>query len=80
MNPTTLYMAEDSVLLVGKVIGRVKTEVFYVYLFSHVTDNEFNEMSLFDVRIFSVDKETFLWTIYDSINPCSDSIQEYSSQ
>ena len=60
MNPTTLYMAEDSVLLVGKVIGRVEKGVFGVSLHSHVTDNNFNEMILFGVMGFSVKKEYFL--------------------
>ena len=68
-------MAEDSMLLAGKVIGRVKKGVFDVALISHVTENEFNEMSLFDARNFSVEKETFLRKIYDSSHPCPGIIQ-----
>ena len=72
-------MAEDSMLLAGKVIGRVKKGVFDVALISHVTENEFNEMSLFDVRNFSVEKETFLRKIYDSSHPRPGIIQEDAS-
>ena len=60
MKSLTLDMGEDSMLLVGKGIGGFKKEVFDVSLLSHVTDNEFNDMILFDVRIFSVEKENFL--------------------
>ena len=56
----TLDTEEDSVLLVGKVIGRVEKGVFGVSLHSHVTDNNFNEMILFGVMGFSVKKEYFL--------------------
>ena len=45
-------------LLVGKVIGRVKEGVHDIALISHVNGNDFNKRSLFDVRIFVVDKET----------------------
>ena len=55
----TLNTEEESVLLVGKFIGRFKKVVFDVALLSYVTDNEFNEMSLFDVRRFSVKTENF---------------------
>ena len=72
-------MTEDSVLLVGKVIGRVKNGVFDLALISHVTDDEFNEMSLFDVWRVVVDKETFLRTIYDNSHPNTHSIQENAS-
>ena len=40
-----------------KVISRGKKGVFEIYLISHGNDNEFNDMSLFGVRRFSVDKE-----------------------
>ena len=60
MNSITLYMAEDSMLLVGKFIDRYKGEVFDVALISHVTGDEFNEMSLFDVRRYAVKKGNFL--------------------
>ena len=69
-------MALASVLLVGKVIGRVKKVVYDISLLSHVNDDEFNNMSLSDVRIFSVKKETYLSTIYNDSRPCPDSIQE----
>ena len=36
-------------------------------------------MSLFGVRIFAVEKETYLSTIYNSSHPCPDSIRKYSS-
>ena len=60
MKSITIDMAENSMLLFGKVIDRVKKGLFDVALLSHVTDYEFNEMILFDVRIFSVEKENFL--------------------
>ena len=56
MKLITLEMTKESVLLVGKVIGRVKKGVYDIYLISHVNDYEFNKMILFDVRRFSVDK------------------------
>ena len=40
--------------MVGKVIGRAKNGVFDIDLISHVNDYEFNKMSLFDVRRFTV--------------------------
>ena len=46
-----------------------KKRLFYVALISHVTDNEFNVMILFDVMIFADETENFLIKIYDSINP-----------
>ena len=56
-------------LLFGKVIDMFKKRFFDVALISHVTDNEFNVMILFDVMIFADEKEHFLIKIYDSINP-----------
>ena len=76
MKSLTLDMGEDSMLLVGKGIGGFKKEVFDVSLLLHVTDNEFNDMILFDVRIFSVEKENFLSTISNISHPHLDSIQE----
>ena len=61
-------------LLVGKVIDRVKKGVFDVFLITHVTDNEFNEMILFDVMRFSGEKENFIITICDRSYPHPDSI------
>ena len=72
-------MALASVLLVGKVIGRVKKVVYDISLLSLVNDDEFNNMSLSDVRIFSVKKETYLSTIYNNIHTCSDSILKDAS-
>ena len=74
MKLITLYMLEEIMLLVGKVIGRVKKGVFDIALLSHVNVDEFNETSLFDVRIFAVEKENYLSTIYNSSHPCPDSI------
>ena len=71
-------MAEDIVLLVGKVIGRLKKVVFDVALLSHATEDEFNKMILFDVKIFWKKKVTFQKKIYNSSHPCTDSIQEYA--
>ena len=72
-------MSEESMLLVGKVIGRVKKGVFDISLLSHVNGDEFNDMSLFDVRRFSVEKEIYLSKIYSSSHPCPDSIWEDAS-
>ena len=58
-----LEMELESVLLVGKVIGRVKKGVYYISLLSHVNVDDFNEMILFDVRIFAVEKKNYLSTI-----------------
>ena len=74
-----LDMTLASMLLVGKVIGRVKKGVYDIALLSHVNDDEVNEMSLFDVRIFAVKKETYLITIYNNSHPCTDSIKSDSS-
>ena len=43
-------MESEILLLVVKVIGRVKMGVYDIALLSHVNDEYFNEMSLFDVR------------------------------
>ena len=53
--------------------------MFYVTLLSHVNYDDFIDMSLFDIRIFVVEKETYLSTIYNSSHPCTDSIWEDSS-
>ena len=66
-------------LLVGKVIGRFKKRVYYIALLSHVNNDEFKKMRLFGVRRFSVEKETYLITIYNSSRPCHDIIQGDSS-
>ena len=79
MKLITIDMSEGSVLLVGKVIVRVKKGVFDVALISHVTENELNNMSLFDVRIFAFDKENVLIKIYDNSHPCPDTIKEEAS-
>ena len=68
-------MELESVLLVEKVIGRVKKGVYDISLLSHVNDEYLNEMSLFDVNRFAVEKENYLITIYNSSHPCSDSIR-----
>ena len=60
MKLINIEMALAIKLLVGKVIRRVKKGVYYTALLSHVNDDEFKEMSLFDVRIFAVEKETCL--------------------
>ena len=75
MKLITLDMELASLLLVGKVIGGVKKGVYDIALISHVNDNDFNEMSLFDVRIFLVEKETCRSTIYKGSPPFPDSIQ-----
>ena len=75
MKSITIDTEEDIVLLVGKVIGRFKKGVFGVPLLSYVTDDEFNQMSMFDVSRFAVEKENFIRTIYDSSHPCPNSIQ-----
>ena len=74
MKLLTLDMVLASVLLVVNIIGRVKNWVYDIDLISHVNDDEFNEMSLFDVSIFAVDKGTYLSTIYNISHPCPDSI------
>ena len=79
MKSITLDTAEESVLLVGKGIGGVKKGLFDVDRLSHITDYEFNDMSLFDVRRFAVEEEIFLKKIYDSSHPRSDSIQRDAS-
>ena len=63
MNLITLDTELTSVLMVGKVIVRVKKGVCDISLLSHVNYYEFNEISLFDVRRFAVEKETYLSTI-----------------
>ena len=79
MKLLTLDMVLASVLLVVNIIGRVKNWVYDIDLISHVNDDEFNEMSLFDVRRFSVEKEIYLSKIYSSSHPCPDSIWEDAS-
>ena len=66
-------------LLVRKVIGRVKKGVHDIALLSHVNVNEFNKMSLFDVKRFAGEKETYIRTIYNISHTCIDSIREYAS-
>ena len=75
MKLITLDMALASVLMVIKVIGRVKNREYDTYLLSNVNDDELNEMGMFDVGIFAVEKETYLSTIYNISHPCPDSIQ-----
>ena len=70
----TLDTEEDSVLLVGKVIGRVKKGVYDISLLSHVNDKDFNKISLFGAKIFAGEKETYLITIYNSSHPYPDII------
>ena len=41
----------------------VKRGVYYIALLSYVNDDEFNKMSLFYVRRFAVEKETYPSTI-----------------
>ena len=72
-------MALESVLLVGKFTGRFKKGVYDIDLLSHANAKDFNEMSLFYMRIFAVDKETYLSTICNSSHPCHESIQEDAS-
>ena len=59
MNLITLEMSEESMLLVGKVIGRAKKGVFDISLLSHVNVDDFNERSLFNVERIEVEKETY---------------------
>ena len=66
-------------LLFGKVIFKVKNGVFDISLLSHANEAYFNKMILYDVSIFSVEKETYLSTIYNISHPCPDSMQEYIS-
>ena len=66
-------------LLVGKFIGRFKKGVFDIALLSRVNDNDFNKMSLFYVRIFSVQKETYLIKICNSSHHCPGIIRENAS-
>ena len=49
--------------------------MYYIALLSNFSDNGFNEMGLFDVSRFAVEKETYLRTIYSIIHPCPDSIR-----
>ena len=72
-------MTLASVLLVRKVIGRVKKGVYDIALLSHVNDDEFNEISMFDVRRLAVEKEAYTRTICNISHPCPDSIREYTS-
>ena len=72
-------MAEESVLLVGKVIGIVKKGLFEISLLLHVKNDELNYMGLFDVMIFAVDKENYIRTIYNSSHPCTGIIWEDAS-
>ena len=66
-------MAEESVLMVGKVIGRAKNGVFDIDLISHVNDYEFNKMRLFCVRRFAIEQENYISKIYNISHPCTDS-------
>ena len=79
MKLINLDMALEIVLLFGKVIVSIKKGVYGISLISHVNGKEFNEIILFDVSRFSVEKETYLSTIYNSIHPCPDIIQEDAS-
>ena len=76
MRLITPIMEEESLLLVLKVIGIFKKWFFDVALLSKVTDNEFKKINLFDVSRFSVEKENFPSTIYNSSHPSPDKIQE----
>ena len=53
--------------------------MYDISLLSHVNGNEFNNLSLFDVRRFSVKKETYLRKIYNYIHPCPGIILEDES-
>ena len=75
MKLITLDMALKIVLLVGKVIDRVKNGVYDISLFSHVNVNEFNNMILFGVRRFEVNKETYISTICNTSHSCPESIR-----
>ena len=54
MKLMTLDMVLESVLLVGKIIGRVKKGVYDIALISHVNYKELKYTRLFDVKVFSV--------------------------
>ena len=69
-------MALASVLMDRKVIGGVKNWVYAIALISHVNENNFNEIILFDVRLFEVKKETYQIKIYNNSHPYYDSICE----
>ena len=79
MKLITLDMALENVLLVVKFIGRVKNGFYDIALISHVNDYEFNQMILFDVRRFTVEKGNYIITIYNISHPCPNSIWEYAS-
>ena len=63
MKLITLDMTLARVLLVRNVFFRVKNGVYDIGLLPHVNVDEFKKMSMFDVRIFVVDKETYISTI-----------------
>eukprot|EP00957_Ditylum_brightwellii_P088379 6731588-Ditylum_brightwellii.AAC.1 len=65
-------MAEKSVLLIGKVLGRAKKGVFDIVLLCNMGDNKFNEMSSYDIRIFAVNKKTLSTAISSSQHPSTD--------
>ena len=70
------HSISKGVLLVGKIIVRVKKGVYDIALLSHVNDNKFNNMSLFDVRRFSANKETYLIKIHNNSHPYPDITRE----
>eukprot|EP00957_Ditylum_brightwellii_P195916 14926845-Ditylum_brightwellii.AAC.1 len=71
-------MAAKSVVLIGKVLGRVRRGVYDIALLRNTEDDQFIEMTVYDIRRYGVTKFALLLSIQNNTHLRPDVISEES--
>eukprot|EP00957_Ditylum_brightwellii_P125379 9555927-Ditylum_brightwellii.AAC.1 len=77
MTNITVGVALHNVVLAGKIIGRVRNDVYDVVFISQLDDNEYNKRTIQDVRQYLVSNMELVATINKYSSPMSDSASSY---
>eukprot|EP00957_Ditylum_brightwellii_P137979 10519308-Ditylum_brightwellii.AAC.1 len=71
-------MAAKSVVLIGKILGCVRRGVYNIALLCTTEDDQFMEMTVYDLQVYGVTKSALLLSIQNNTHLCPDVISEES--
>eukprot|EP00957_Ditylum_brightwellii_P045576 3455947-Ditylum_brightwellii.AAC.1 len=72
-------MAAKSVVLIGKVLGHVGRGVYDIALLCNTEDNQFMEMTVYNLWRYSITTSALLSSIQNNSHSCPDVIPEESN-
>eukprot|EP00957_Ditylum_brightwellii_P022964 1733231-Ditylum_brightwellii.AAC.1 len=78
MSEKNVDIAAKSVVLIGKVLGRVRRDVYDIALLCNIEDDQFMEMTVYNLQRYGITKSALLLSIQNNTHLCPDVISEES--